>query len=449
MRPHALIDHLERVGPQRSGDLRTQLRVSAATLHRMRAGAGAQLVSYGRARASTLAARRRVPGIDDGPLPVWHVDREGAFIDVGHVQPIAPFGHLVTGTSGADGWHHVDPRGTDWPVGNDLPWFLADLKPEGHLGRAWLRRHPGLPYPQVLPRWDGDHLLHYLVHHGVDLPGALVVGHLARAAIEDGRIGGAVVPDDALNATLTAHADAEGSLPAGSSPGGEQPKFTLRVDVAGTLRHLLVKFSPPLDQPSGRRWADLLVAEHLALQTVAQQGIPAARTEIRDIGARRHLLVERFDRHGARGRSGVVSLAPFDTSGAASDLRRWSLVTRSLVAQGRLNAADHDTAEWLEAFGHAIANTDMHLGNLSLQLEGLRIDGLAPVYDMLPMHFAPRPGGEVRPAVDDAPTRRIDGPRSAATAACRFWEAVAADPRVSPPFRALAHRRHQQKGALG
>jgi len=45
------------------------------------------------------------------------------------------------------------------------------------------------------------------------------------------------------------------------------------------------------------------------------------------------------------------------------------------------------------AIARLIANTDMHLGNLTFHVEGTF--RLAPAYDMLPMAYAPLPGGEV------------------------------------------------------
>ena len=56
-------------------------------------------------------------------------------------------------------------------------------------------------------------------------------------------------------------------LPAGSSAGGEQPKFTSTVPVDGNPlhdAHCIVKFTPPRGTPFGERWHDLLQLEHLA-----------------------------------------------------------------------------------------------------------------------------------------------------------------------------------------
>src|SRR5690606_41232569 len=61
-------------------------------------------------------------------------------------------------------------------------------------------------------------------------------------------------------------AEAMRSTP-GSSAGGEQPKFLARLlDGSGAERSVLVKFSAPMDQTPGRRWADLLACEWLALE---------------------------------------------------------------------------------------------------------------------------------------------------------------------------------------
>jgi len=49
----------------------------------------------------------------------------------------------------------------------------------------------------------------------------------------------------------------------------------------------------------------------------------------------------------------------------------------------------------LWGFGRLINNTDMHLGNLSLAIDG-SVFRLLPVYDMCSMGFAPK-GGEVLP----------------------------------------------------
>ena len=59
---------------------------------------------------------------------------------------------------------------------------------------------------------------------------------------------------------------------------------------------VLVKFSPAGDSPADQRTRDLLVCEHLALQTLSAAGLPAARTQVFVGAGRVFLEFERFDR---------------------------------------------------------------------------------------------------------------------------------------------------------
>jgi hypothetical protein len=87
---------------------------------------------------------------------------------------------------------------------------------------------------------------------------------------------------------------------------------------------------------------------------------------------------------------------------------------------------------WL--FGKLINNTDMHLGNLSLAIDG-SVFRPRPVYDMCSMGFAPT-SGEVKPYeftphrietinLDPAHFDMVSG------YARDFWQAVADDTRIS------------------
>ena len=92
----------------------------------------------------------------------------------------------------------------------------------------------------------------------------------------------------------------------------------------------------------------------------------------------------------------------------------------------------------ITAFGRLIHNTDMHKGNLSL-LPG-PVMQLAPVYDMLPMAYAPLGGGEL-PTANFAPMwpmpQQQELWRAASDAALDFWRSAAKDQRISPDFRQL------------
>lgn len=82
------------------------------------------------------------------------------------------------------------------------------------------------------------------------------------------------------------------------------------------------------------------------------------------------------------------------------------------------------------------ANNDMHEGNLAFR-PGL---SLAPVYDMLPMAYAPMRGGEL-PRRDFHPSLPLpaeaDAWKQAATAAIGFWESGSEDVRISDDFRRI------------
>ncbi|MBM3980295.1 MAG: hypothetical protein FJ304_08420 [Planctomycetes bacterium] len=71
----------------------------------------------------------------------------------------------------------------------------------------------------------------------------------------------------------------------------------------------------------------------------------------------------------------------------------WSGTARGILAEPLLHmdAAHADRMVWLDTFGDLIGNTDRHLGNFSFFAEEGRELALTPtpVYDMLPMVFAP------------------------------------------------------------
>ncbi len=93
----------------------------------------------------------------------------------------------------------------------------------------------------------------------------------------------------------------------------------------------------------------------------------------------------------------------------------------------------------LEAFAILTANTDRHFGNRAL-LD--RYDGrftLAPVYDMLPMLFAPQDGQVIERTFDPPDTTAETlalWPR-ARELARGYWQRLVADERLSPQFRTL------------
>jgi serine/threonine protein kinase HipA of HipAB toxin-antitoxin module len=204
---------------------------------------------------------------------------------------------------------------------------------------------------------------------------------------------------------------------------------------------VIVKFSPPRTSQVGQRWADLLTAEHIAHEHLAANGVTACRSAIFEYGERAFLEVERFDRVGDEGRRGVVSLLAVDTA-RYGNLDRWASCAARLAADRLITSADADRIRLLEAFGQMIANTDRHFGNLALYDQYDGQFALAPVYDMLPMLFAPINDQIVERAfeVPDPTAETLSAWPQARALAEGYWERVSTEARISGEFRLLARQ---------
>jgi len=417
-------------------------------MRRVRA-AGEDIVVRGSARRTVYAARRALRG-SKAALPLYRVDPQGAVQQVARLDLTHPDGCAVE-FLGDFGWPLDEEMQSGWFDG--LPYPLQDMRPQGFLGRGFARHHAALlQVPEDPTAWSDDDALHALSLLGTDPLGDLILGDAAcrrwlereqalRLGRDEGLVDDAGVPQ--AYEALAEHAMAQGLV--GSSAGGEFPKFeTVRRDGQGRVRHVLVKFSGSDDAPGTRRWADLLVCEHLAGRVLAADlGVRAAASRVHRFGARTFLEVERFDRHGSLGRSGVATWAA--VNGALLGLAgvAWPEAARQLVARGWLSTQDARHTELLWCFGQCIANNDMHDGNLSFEpavLAGQPALRLAPAYDMLPMGYAPARGVEL-PVRDFRPKPPLPAGRqtweAAARAAVAFWQAAADDARISAGFREL------------
>ena len=309
-----------------------------------------------------------------------------------------------------------------------LPWFISDMRPQGFLGRMFSKSYPSLNLEQSPNHWNDADTLRAISLFGDDLPGNLIVGgdalnrHLHQTQPEITTRG---------KYSMCADRAMQGDAP-GSSAGGEQPKFCMRRDDGA---HLIVKFSPTGDTPVARRWRDLLVCEHLALETLRNAGELAANSSLH-IADRVYLEVERFDRT-ANGRIGMVSLHAFDAEFIGQE-DRWSRTAVRMRERGLMETSSITRLLLLEAFASLIANSDRHYGNISL----LRAQGawqLAPAYDMLPMFYAPTAQGVPENGFDLSgvhPTAEtLDVWARASDLAAKFWRAAYGDARISPAFR--------------
>jgi hypothetical protein len=176
----------------------------------------------------------------------------------------------------------------------------------------------------------------------------------------------------------------------------------------------------------------------VAHRILEEHGVPACRSTILDHGNRTFLECERFDRVGVAGRRGAVSLFALDTT-RYGKLDNWTASSERLGADQLLSPEDAERIRFLDAFGALIANTDRHLGNITLfdRYEG-PFD-LAPVYDMFPMLFAPQSDQLVERVFEPAPPTAAwlsVWPRARSLAEA-YWNRLAQDLRMSAEFRGL------------
>ena len=419
-----LLDALRLLGGMAtSTELKTRMGVSQPTVSRalaplLREG---RVIKIGAARSQRYLLPRHIDGVGS-EIPLMRVDAQGNASTFGRMVPL-PGGRFWV--EEADGLSELHAG---------LPWFLQDMRPQGFMGRTFAQAHAELRLPSDLRHWSEDDVLRALVQAGDGLPGNLIVGQVAfeRFHTLPQRLSQATVPEQ--DYPVLAERAMQGTLP-GSSAGGEQPKFCTVLDG----RSLIVKFSPAGPAPTDQRWRDLLVCEHLALQTLAKAHMPAAQTRIVTAAGRVFLEAQRFDRT-AQGRIGMVSLLVYDAQ-YVGQMDHWAATAQRMATRQLMTPDDAHQLRLLDAFGALIGNTDRHYGNISLLLEQDRWR-LSPTYDMLPMLYAPVNGELVERdfsarALHPTADTLAAWPR-AIELASQFWALVTQDPRISPAFRDIA-----------
>jgi len=426
-----LLLELARTGPTGSAELCDRLSISQSTFNRLiERRVGDTVLRVGRARATRYAARRSIPDVGDR-VPIYRIDSKGQSALVATLHAILPRSAFY-----CEGVDASIPSGAH----ADLPFFFSPLRPAGFLGRLIPDRHPELGLPQNILMWSGSQCLQYLTRFGWNLPGDFIVGDESLALflrytreLTDG------IPERerARRYSQLAENVLEQGEP-GSSAAGERPKFLATLKEGPTS--VLVKFSPPRSSGEvAQREADLLVAEACAHRVLERSSTPSAHSEVVDTEDRLFLQIERFDRIGLAGRRGLLSLDALEAEyvGAGGS---WSDTAEGLCRQSIIDERTRDQIQFLELFGRLIGNSDMHLGNLSLMTDGVRVEHLAPVYDMLPMGYAPR-HGEIHYRSLNLPEPHPSMARAwrdASELALRFWQEVAGDERISDGFRAIA-----------
>ena len=409
--------------------LAATLALSQPTLSRALKDLGAEVLAFGQARRRRYALRRDVRGLGSR-FRIWRITASGKAEE---------FGELTALPQGA--FHFAPASPCDWLVDEfqdgvfpDLPWFLNDLRPQGFLGRAFAKEVAQILLCPDDPRqWQPEQRLHALLAYGDDLPGDLVIGP---HALERAQTPRTTVALDALPGLAER---ALAGFAVGSSAAGEQAKIAVNLLLQGHAQACIAKFSPDISSALGRRAADLLEAEAIAVALLAAPGEMPAHTV--DVGNRRFLIAPRFDRltlPKGFGRRGLVSLASVD-SAYFGGMDNWASCAERLSAAGWLNSADAYTLALRYQFGRLIGNSDMHFGNCSLHFSNRLPFALAPNYDMLPMQFMPR--GMELPDVDFTPPHTggvaFEQARSLAQ---QFWGLVRESARISAEFRVIAGR---------
>ncbi|MFT4101025.1 MAG: type II toxin-antitoxin system HipA family toxin YjjJ [Burkholderiaceae bacterium] len=449
-------------GPQQAGDVARLLGVSRSTLSRTVRAAGPRIVTRGTARRTTYGLRRTLRG-SDSPLPLYRVDAQGELHRIGELDPVSPSGIAVRWEDAAAFEWPLEPMMRDgWFDG--LPYFMQDMRAQGFLGRHFARNLAAMHPLSEDPRdWSDDDVLYALSLAGADTPGNLLLGETAARrwldVVARTRLADPVTSADPRQHDLRLSEQADDAMrtpQVGSSAGGEFPKFAgHRTSAEGDLP-TLVKFSGNDGSPGSQRWADLLVCESLAALTLAQElGVPSAPGRISTAAGRTFLELDRFDRHGPLGRSAVLSWFAIN-HGLVGSTDDWPTATKSLVQRDWLSVDDWHRIRKLWLFGRLIANTDMHDGNLAFvpsaeSRPGRHGFALAPVYDMLPMAYAPGRGVEP-PVIDYRPRLPLPEERddwaAAARAAIRFWSACVDDQRITSPFRTICETNARRLSAV-
>jgi hypothetical protein len=417
-----------KLGPATSKEIQLQTGLSQTAVARQLRNIGDGAIKLQNGRTPKYALTRNAFGGDD-KLPLSMVDAHGNTVLAAYVRPLAHGGYYVEPATGMPPLLLGESK---TGLYKDLPFFLLDLTPQGFLGRqiAEEMSTQNSDFPTDPRYWNTNHIGRYLVSNGDDLPGNFKFGQQALLRVRRKPV--YTTEDDYPE---LADSVMRGVIP-GSSAGGEQPKFT--AFCGSRLAHVIVKFSPQGDNDVARRWRDILITEYHATEAIHAKDFPAAETRLIEKSGRLFLESQRFDRTGEYGRMSMISLQSIDAefTGLGSG---WPQVLDALHQKDLVSWQHVFDVESLWYFGRLINNTDMHLGNLSLAIEG-NVFRLLPLYDMCSMGFAPKSGGEVPPYnfVPSEP-RRVNLADKATghikEMARDFWNRVANDDRISTELK--------------
>jgi serine/threonine-protein kinase HipA len=318
------------------------------------------------------------------------MDRLGVYFDR------RPVGELTLDDSGRFGFAYAESwraSADGFPISRSLPLamgpiedgaahaFFANLLPEGRV-RQLVARRLGLSESNDFALLDAL---------GGECAGALVI---ARALPEPARPRYRPIDEGELAAHAgrgLAFAETSGVGGIRLSLAGAQDKLAVKVDGGQLLLPEGASPSTHILKFANRDYKHLPENELLVTRLAAACGLPTVSVELRKIGSRKHLLVQRYDR--------IV-----DEGGIVRRLHQEDLCQALGVPPGRkyeeeggprfdqcfavVDAASVEPAldtraliRWL-AFNAVVGNADGHAKNLSLLRTG-RSTRLAPFYDLL------------------------------------------------------------------
>jgi hypothetical protein len=427
-----LLTLLRTDGPQTPASLMARLGTSQSTLLRSAKAQRETIVALGARINRKLAASRKIRGLGF-EIPVFQVLPSGEVSQLGRLLALYPtmFAFVL---ESAPNKPQIYPG---------LPFFLDDMRPQGFLGRAFGQKHSDLNLPTRILDWSHDDIAEALALRGEDLVGNLLIGAESFKRIQKLRSEIEVIDEKKIKSQYIKHAQsAVDGQPAGSSAGGEQPKFGAVVSgTDGKAKRVLVKFSPSGDSFSAERWRDLLICESLSLEVLREHSIATAEGRIIESGGRTFLETVRFDRAGLHGRKGMLSLAALENEWISQG-ENWAVSATRLQSEKKISADDLRTIQILECFGRLIANSDRHSGNLSFFWSPEeKTARLTPVYDMLPMLYAPSSGGEDTGKTFTLPTYEytlLNAWKTALPIAIQYWQRIREDSRLSVQFKDIA-----------
>ncbi len=425
----SIAEYLRR-GPATSKEIQLHTGLSQAAVSRQLNSMGDSVIRFQNGRTPRYALTRNAFGGND-KLPLCMMDAHGNTVLAAFIRPLAHGGFFVEPATGMPSLL-LGEGGKG--IYEDLPYFLADLCPQGFLGRqiAEAMAYQNSDFPSDPRRWNTSHIGRYLVSNGDDLPGNFKFGEQALLRVRRKPI---ITSEN--DYPELADSVMSGVIP-GSSAGGEQPKFTAFCGKRSA--HVIVKFSPKGTSEITKRWRDILLTEFHAAEAIHAENFPVAETRLIELDGRFFLESQRFDRSGEYGRMSMISLRSIDAEFTGLG-RDWPQVMDALHEQSLVSWQHVYDATCLWHFGQLINNTDMHLGNLSMAIEG-GVFRLLPLYDMCSMGFAPKSGGELlpytfRPVFPEIPLLGVEGKKIVLKMARDFWQRIASDSRISEDFKSF------------